>query len=148
MAGFQTVTLWSLRIVMAGLFLYAGAIKVMSPGAFLADIESYRILPYQPSLIVALYLPFLEIALAIALLIPRWSRPSALILSAMLFVFLVAIISAWMRGLDISCGCFGKQEVNTNYPWLVIRDLLMLGASVWISIRSGLKDTPNVVLKE
>lgn len=143
MDRFKQVILWVLRIVMAGLFIYAGVIKVLSPDAFLTDVESYRLLPYQPSLLVAFYLPFLEIFLGVALLTPSWSRASAMIMSAMLLVFLVAIISAWARGLDISCGCFGKKDVAANYPWLVIRDLLMLGASAVIAVMSGTK--PNSI---
>ncbi len=128
MARFKTVISWSLRVIMAGLFLYAGFVKAMQPDIFLRDIESYRLLPYQASLLVALYLPWLEITAGLALLLPSWSRASAGLLAGLMTVFLVAIISAWARGLDISCGCFGATEAKTNYPWLMLRDCLMLAA--------------------
>jgi hypothetical protein len=45
-------------------------------------------------------------------------------------VFLIALSSAWVRGLDIRCGCFGKDEVSTNYPMLLTRDALLLAAAL------------------
>jgi hypothetical protein len=46
--------------------------------------------------------------------------------------FIVAIAAAWLRGLDISCGCFGSSEGETNYLWLILRDLLIVGGLLYI----------------
>jgi uncharacterized membrane protein YkgB len=53
-----------------------------------------------------------------------------------LAVFIVAIVSAWARGLDIDCGCFGKGNISSNYTWLLVRDLLMLASAVYV-VRSS-----------
>jgi putative oxidoreductase len=119
------------RAVLAGLFIYAGVIKLMKPDLFLADIESYRLVPYSLAWLTAFYLPPLEILCGIGLLLPKLHKPAGLIMLGLILVFLIAIISAWGRGLDISCGCFGATSEATNYVWLVGRDLLIAGALLY-----------------
>lgn len=121
MAWFQLLV----RVVVAGLFIYAGAIKLLQPNTFLSDIESYRMMPYSLAWLVAFYLPPLEILCGLGLLWSKTRRASSAILIGLMLVFIVAIAAAWLRGLDISCGCFGSSEGETNYLWLIIRDLLI-----------------------
>lgn len=124
---------WAARLILAGLFLWAGTRKVMEPEQFLQDIESYQLLPYRWAWLTSIWLPFLEITAAAALLTTRcWAQAGAALIGGMLLVFLVAIISAWARGLSLSCGCFGASDEPANYPWLVVRDLLMMGLVVVI----------------
>jgi putative oxidoreductase len=120
----------AIRLVLAGTFVYAGVIKLYQPDTFLADIESYRMMPYSLAWLVAFYLPPLEIISGLALLWPRTRMPASLILIGMMLVFIVAITVAWARGLNISCGCFGTSAEETNYLWLIARDLLITGALV------------------
>jgi hypothetical protein len=125
---------------LAGLFLWAGIRKAMETELFLQDIESYELLSYRWAWLTSIWLPFLEITAAAALLTTRrWAQSGAVIIGGMLLVFLVAIISAWTRGLSLTCGCFGASDEPANYPWLVVRDLLMLGlVGVIIKTTSGL----------
>lgn len=119
---------WGARLGLAGLFLWAGIRKAMEPELFLQDIESYEIIPYRWAWLMSIWLPFLEITAAAALLTTRrWAQAGALVIGGLLLTFLGAIISAWSRGLSLSCGCFGAATEPANYPWLVARDLLMLG---------------------
>jgi hypothetical protein len=46
------------------------------------------------------------------------------------FVMLLAI--SWMRGLDISCGCFGASGGRTNYPLRLGEDVVLLTLAVWV----------------
>ena len=112
-----------LRIGLAAVFVYAGILKVLDPSQFLADIESYRLLPYLAAVGTALYLPWLEICCGVALLFKRAYSGSLLILAALAGAFAVALGSAWWRGLDISCGCFGGNGSTASYPWIIARDL-------------------------
>jgi hypothetical protein len=51
----------------------------------------------------------------------------------MLVIFAIALSSAWMRGLDIQCGCFkaatgaGDEALNT-----LLRDLGMIVLALWL----------------
>ncbi|MDD5037667.1 MAG: hypothetical protein PHE55_23300 [Methylococcaceae bacterium] len=130
------------RIGLAALFLWAGIRKAGEPELFLQDIESYEILPYRWAWLMSIWLPYLEITAAAALLTTRkWAQSGALVLGGLLLAFLGAIISAWARGLTLSCGCFGVSSEPSNYPWLVARDLLLLGLTAFIFSTTLTKDT-------
>jgi hypothetical protein len=52
-------------------------------------------------------------------------------IGVMLGVFIIAISSALVRGLDISCGCFSVEGGHGVAEDLLIRDILMfLGAAI------------------
>jgi hypothetical protein len=56
-----------------------------------------------------------------------------------LIVFLVGVRSAWARGLQIDCGCFGNggqvAAGETAYPAEVLRDLALLVAALALAWR-------------
>ena len=132
MAGIKVVIVWGLRLALAAVFLYAGVVKLISPDAFLADIESYRLLPYRAAWLIAYYLPALEVLVGVAILVPAWNRAAALVMGGMMGVFILALLSAWARGLDISCGCFGRSPETRQYLWLFVRDILLVVALVGV----------------
>ena len=116
--------------ILAIVFIYAGGVKMMRPDLFLQDILSYRILDYRIAYFVAYGLPPLEIVCGLGVLLPRIRKESAFLIFSMMLVFAVALISAWVRGLDISCGCFGSSDTKANYPLLLLRDLALIGISL------------------
>ncbi|MES2572381.1 MAG: MauE/DoxX family redox-associated membrane protein [Verrucomicrobiota bacterium] len=115
-----------LRCLLAGVFIYAGVIKAIDPAQFAADVDHFRLLPYAMSCAVGVYLPWLEIFAGVALLFSKWRAGAALLLAAMLVVFLIALGSAWARGLDITCGCFGHALNKSNYPLSILLDMALL----------------------
>ena len=118
-------------LILAGLFAYAGGIKMIHPDKFLADVESYRMMPYELAWLVSLYLPPLELVSGLALLVPMLRKVTAGLLLLLMGLFVIAIAVAWTRGLDISCGCFGSSKMDTNYVWLIFRDLLIIAGLVY-----------------
>ena len=68
---------------------------------------------------------------------------SAAILTLSLVVFTAAIGIAWMRGLDITCGCFG-DETPMNYPVKVAQNmgLIVVGAVLWWFAPQGRRVRP------
>jgi len=64
-------------------------------------------------------------------------RGSALFLAGLLAFFIFAIFQAILRGIDISCGCFGKESHPVTY-WLIAQDQLLFLAAVlplWLDHR-------------
>lgn len=126
-----SVLAWLLRLGLAGLFIYAGAVKAGNPMAFWKDVQAYRLLPENAALAVAFYLPWLEIFCGLALLTPWLCRPSLAILTGLMIVFITALASGWLRGIDLTCGCFGQPtstSAGTAYAWLLGRDLAIIVA--------------------
>ena len=117
----------TIAILIGGLFVYAGAVKVIDPVAFARDIDNYKILPWQPSVWLALYLPWLEILAGLALITRVLFRGAVFIVTGLMIIFVVASIVAKARGLDVSCGCFGHASQYLNFTWHLVLDLLLLG---------------------
>lgn len=123
--------LWRIvAIVIGGLFVYAGAVKVIDPAEFARDIDNYKMLPWQVSVWMGLYLPWLEIFCGVALIVRVLHRGSVLILTALMALFIVITIIAKARGLDISCGCFGHASKYLSFAWHLVLDFLLLGGLV------------------
>src|SRR6266550_4697252 len=121
--------LWRLvDLVIAVIFIYAGALKVLDPVQFAHDIDHYKILPWTIGVGLAFYLPWLEIFCGVALIFRLFYRGALSILTALVVVFLVGTIAAKVRGLDITCGCFGHASQNWSFPAHLALDLGILTA--------------------
>lgn len=123
------------RLGLGGVFVYASWSKIQDPSLFADAVASYRILPEALVGWVAVVLPMLELVAGIGVIVTKWSRESALILLGLLFVFLIGLTQAWIRGLEISCGCFGVEEIPPPLWVDILRDLGLLVPAVWLVIR-------------
>lgn len=118
------------RFVLGAVFLVAGPLKLPDPAAAVRAVRAYQLLPEWMVAPVAFGLPVLEIAVGLALLTGVFVRTAAIASAVLLIVFLVGVGSAWARGLQIDCGCFGNggqvAAGDTAYPLEVFRDLALL----------------------
>jgi hypothetical protein len=129
--------------IIAGVFIYAGALKVLDPVQFAIDIDNYKVLPWTIAVGLAFYLPWLEMFCGLALILRRLYLGGLSILTGLVAVFLVATIAAKVRGLDITCGCFGHASQNWNFPTHLAVDLAILGALLVLSFGSGSRNRPQ-----
>jgi putative oxidoreductase len=118
------------RLALAGVFVTAALPKIEDPVAFASSVGAFRIIDSELSAWVALLLPWLELVIGLGILLPAIRRTSSILVGLLLLLFIALHLSAWMRGLDISCGCFGAEtgEASADYRWLILRNLLLLGA--------------------
>ncbi|MET0384533.1 MAG: MauE/DoxX family redox-associated membrane protein [Polyangiales bacterium] len=118
-------------VAIALVFAGAAVPKLIDPGSFAADIENYRVVPDAWAGHIALYLPALELVIALALLWPRYRQGAALLATGCLLAFGVAMAQARVRGIDLSCGCFGAAFESKVSWWTVVRSgVLALVAAV------------------
>ncbi|HWN65954.1 MAG TPA: MauE/DoxX family redox-associated membrane protein [Candidatus Binatus sp.] len=61
------------------------------------------------------------------------------ILTALTSIFIVATIAAKIRGLDITCGCFGHASKNWSFSAHIALDLSLLEALIALSICERLR---------
>jgi putative oxidoreductase len=119
--------LWRiLDFAVAGIFIYAGALKALDPVQFASDIDNYKILPWPVSVALAFYLPWLEIFCALGLVFRFLYRGALSILTLSILIFTLATIAAKVRGLDITCGCFGHASQHWNFPAHLATNLAIL----------------------
>ncbi len=118
----------TLRMILGGLFIYAGALKIADPVVFAGNVAAYAILPTFGNYLVAATLPWVELICGVLLLTGYRLRAGATLIILMNLVFTVALASAIIRGLEIDCGCFRQAGPKTTPMSALLRDLgLMAG---------------------
>ena len=101
-----------------------GVLKVPDPAAAVRAVRAYRCCPsrWWPG---RLRPAGRRDRVGLALLLGVFVRTAAIAVAVLLVVFLVGCGSAWARGLQIDCGCFGNggrvAAGETAYPVEVLR---------------------------
>ena len=113
-------------VVVGGIFIYAGVIKALDPVHFANDIDNYKILLWAISVRLAFYLPWLEVLCGVTLIFRVLYRGGLSILVALIGIFIAATIAAKIRGLDITCGCFGHASKNWSFSTHLALDSVLL----------------------
>jgi putative oxidoreductase len=129
---------WRLMdLLVGGIFIYAGVTKAIDPLRFAIDIDNYKMLPWAVGVGLAFYLPWLEMLCGLALILRFFYRGGLFILSALTSVFIAASIIAKVRGLDITCGCFGHASKNWSFtPHLALDCVILIALiALWIASR-------------
>jgi uncharacterized membrane protein YphA (DoxX/SURF4 family) len=123
---------WTLRIVLAGIFLYACADKIIHPHDFAVIVKAYHVLPDPLANFAALWLPWLELTLGLCLF-TGFLRDGALALATgLLAVFWVTLVVNYFRGINVACGCFSSTpEENAPMLWYMGRDALLLALALF-----------------
>lgn len=149
MSGAATVTAtrrraWSawlglvFRLVVGGVMLVAGGLKVGDPEQAGAAVQAYRLLPPDLARVVGYALPTLEVVLGLLLVVGLFTRVAAAVSGALLVAFVVGIVSVWVRGYSIDCGCFGgggdvsPEGLDRRYATEIVRDVALIGMSAFL----------------
>lgn len=106
---------WLLRAarIALGLVMLAAALgKIGDASGFSLQIHNFRLAPVWSENLVALTLPWVELCAGLALCLGIRARSAAVLGFVMMLVFTLAVGSAWARGLDFECGCFGKASAS------------------------------------
>ena len=130
--------LWVVRPLLAGTFLYAGAVKLwQEPVSFADSIFAFRLLPVWLVTPLTLILPPFEILTGITLLVGWPKRLGAFCSIVLSAAFLFVLTTAIVRYLPVDCRCFGAGPgwlplTASQRLWSdVVRDaLLVLGALI------------------
>jgi hypothetical protein len=74
-----------------------------------------------------------------ALILRRLYLGGLSILTALISIFIVATIAAKIRGIDITCGCFGHASRNWSFTGHLALDLAILAAllTLYFKVASG-----------
>jgi uncharacterized membrane protein YphA (DoxX/SURF4 family) len=129
---FQPVITLLARLILGGVLLVAGGLKVFKPAESANAVAAYKLMPTELAHLIGYALPWLEVAIGLLLIIGLLVRPAAVLSGLIMIVFIGAIASVWARGMLIDCGCFGgggeidpslASEVRMNYLIEIMRDL-------------------------
>ena len=113
------------RLVVGGVFIWAGVLKVVDPLGFAQSIMNYQVFPRTLAFIAALVLPWVEVISGGLVIVGLFKRSSALLISLMLAGFIGLVALALARGIDTSCGCFGSLSRRADLT-LILTDFGLL----------------------
>ncbi|MEO1511567.1 MAG: MauE/DoxX family redox-associated membrane protein, partial [Planctomycetota bacterium] len=109
-----------LRLVLGGLFVFAGSLKIADPQAFAFAIKGYDLLDPvgQGGLMawLAFALPWTEVISGALLVVGARPRAAATVVAGLLAVFTGGYVSVLARGMSVECGCFGSSEFLCSGP--------------------------------
>ncbi len=101
------------EVALAAMFLYAAYQKLFNgdnaPKLFSSSVQAFKLgLGDLATRLSTSVTPWVEVISSVLLLLGVWSRAAAAVLSLLLIFFILLIVQALVRGLDVSCGCFGE----------------------------------------
>lgn len=114
------------RLLLGAVFAAASLTKITDPQGSVRAVRAYQLVPEAMVRPFAYALPYVELAVAVLLLLGLALRYAAGAAALMLVLFMAAVASAAFRGLRIDCGCFGGGGATDNPQYAV--ELLRDGA--------------------
>ena len=124
------------RVVVGVVWIWAALAKLPYPADSVRAVRAYRLLPEAIVPTVGHALPMVEILVGFIILVGLFTRPTAVVSALLFLAFVIGIASAWARGLQIDCGCFGGGGFDSNatskYPWEIARDGGLLLLSLYL----------------
>ena len=120
-----------LRLYIAGLFVYAGMVKINYTAEFAETIASYRMVPYWGVHPMAITMPWIELIVGIMLVCGIRVRSAIAVTGAFLVMFTVGIAVNLIWKAPIDCGCF--HTLGDTISWkTLMRDLTWIAMAVHV----------------
>lgn len=111
--------------------------KLADLHGFVANVGYFEIAPFDRhpwDMALAYFLPGFEVIVGLCLITMVAYRGALVCSLGMLVAFSAAIVSVWVRGLNIECGCAGKEISLGGYPGHLAILLMMLAVVVYLVI--------------
>lgn len=123
----------AMRLLLGIYFCYAAVDKILNIDQFAEIIYNYHFLPGWAINIMAVFMPMVEMVAGLALILGIWPRGATVVIGLMLVMFLIALTSAYIRGIDINCGCFSTSAKGKSSALnIILRDIPLLLACIQI----------------
>ena len=124
------------RLILGGVLLAAGALKIGNLQKSAMAVRAYEMLPVELANFLGYALPWIEIGIGLLLIVGASVKVCGLLGAFTMLAFIIAIAQAWARGLSIDCGCFGGggtiDPEETKYLSEIIRDIGLLAMGVFL----------------
>lgn len=122
-----TYTQWASRIILAGVLILAGVMKLQDSSALVETVAYITWLPVWLKWRVVEFLPWVEIVVAVLLVIrikEKWVLPVV----ALIFTgFLIFAVYGFATGMEGDCGCFGEFG-DSSFGWgMIFRNAVFAG---------------------
>lgn len=117
------------RLVVGALFIYAASSKIQDPMKFAEEVRAYELAPVLLTNAIAIVLPWLELLAGTLLIVGFWRAEARLLILLMMLGFTSGKISVEVRGMDINCGCWGSDWMESTFHgiWGIVLNLFLIG---------------------
>jgi uncharacterized membrane protein YphA (DoxX/SURF4 family) len=129
------VVLRLVRLAIGCVFITAALGKIGDSTAFALQVHNYRLTPVWTENLVATLLPWTELIAGLALVLDLRARAGAVTVLGLMVLFTFAVGSAWARGLDFECGCFGKAVAGRIGAEKFVENLGLMALALVASLR-------------
>ncbi len=130
----MTIISASLSIVLGVVFLVSAIPKLRHPEGFVLIALEYRLLPPFLGHLYGRIIPPLEFLVALLMLSGTAVGLVAIVVSLLLFSFIVAIAINMVRGRDLDCNCFGPNK-RRKVGWILLfQDGVLLGFALSLTM--------------
>jgi uncharacterized membrane protein YphA (DoxX/SURF4 family) len=127
------VAVFVVRVLLGGLLLAAGGLKVGHSAELAGAMAGFRLLPATVVGPLALALPYVELLLGAYLVAGLFTRVVAALCAVQFVFYGGAIASAVVRHIPANCGCFGPNDAAVaDWPHAAF-DLMLAAASVFVA---------------
>ena len=124
------------RLILGGVLLAAGLLKVTHPAKSAMAVRAYEVLPIPVANFLGYSLPWIEVGISLLLILGVAVKHAAIFGGFLMFLFIAAISQAWARGLTIDCGCFGGggqvAKGETKYLEEILRDTGLVILAIYL----------------
>jgi uncharacterized membrane protein YphA (DoxX/SURF4 family) len=139
------------RLCVGGVFLVSSVGKLLDRPGTAASMARYPFLPVASRKLVADYFPYLELVVAVALILGIFTRYAAIAAVGLFVVFTALIIYDLTHNQSASCHCFGRLSEEKLTPMAVVRNVALIVLSLavwaafdgWLSLDASLNSATN-----
>lgn len=126
------------RVFLGAVWIWAAWSKLQSPRTFVQAVRAYDVTWEWLSKAIGYGLPVLEFCLGVVLILGVATRLAAAVSAALFVVFLVGLVQAAVRGIQLDCGCFGGGGTTaagqTTYTLDILRDIGLLVLAAYLVV--------------
>lgn len=121
-----------LRVLLGGLFLYAGLVKASNSQQFAIALVPFTFLPAGSAGFLAVAIAWAEVVAGVVVLLPRVYPVGAAMIAGLCAVFIAVLSWALWNGIVVSCSCFGNDDPPSSQAMIVavVRDVFLLAGAV------------------
>lgn len=128
-----------IRLVVGVVWLWAGWSKLHDPRAFVQTVRAYDATPEWLAKAMGYGMPVLEVCLGLLLIVGVAVRIAAIVSAVLFLVFLIGLVQAAVRDIQLDCGCFsggGVTTGSTRYTLDILRDIALLILAAYLIVWS------------
>jgi putative oxidoreductase len=115
-----------LRLAVALVFIYAGAVKMIDPGEFLSQILGMQVVPYWMAYTIAHFVPCVEVVAGFLLMTFSFTCAASVILAFLTLTFILFLTLLHLLDIENSCGCFGDLVFKSFYAHITMNSAILI----------------------